>query len=194
MQTDNGRSESRGATIDPRAFRDTLGLFTTGVAVIVTREGDEVHAMTASAVSSLSLEPPLVLFCPARRASLARNLDRVGGFSINFLREEQHALSSYFAGAWKAAAAPPFRFVSAAGAPRLEGALASLGCEVEEIFTGGDHLIVVGRVLALHRGIPPRRPLLFFGGEYRSIGAAAGQPAPDLTSVQDEPAHVFYME
>lgn len=180
--------------VDQREFRDTLGMFTTGVAVIATLADDEVHAMTASAVSSLSIEPPLVLFCPARKATLARSLDRVKGFSINFLREEQQALSSYFAGAWGAAAIPPFRFVHAEVAPRLEGALASLGCGIERIHEGGDHFIVVGRVLTLHRGISPHRPLLFFGGKYRSIGSDPGQPAPDLVSVKDEPPHVFYTE
>lgn len=186
--------EEAGPGVDSREFRDTLGLFTTGVAIVAIRDGQGVHAMTASAVSSLSIEPSLVLFCPARTASLARILDRVSGFSINFLREDQHALSSYFAGAWKAAAPPPFRFVPAAGAPRLQGALASLGCQLERILDGGDHLIVIGRVLTLHRGITPRRPLLFFGGQYRSIGVEPGQPAPDLASVKDEPAHVFYTE
>lgn len=196
MQPDGTQSESGKVTaaVDPRDFRDTLGLFTTGVAVVAIRDDEGVHAMTASAVSSLSIEPPLVLFCPARTASLVRNLDRTSGFSINFLREDQHALSSYFAGAWRDAAPPPFRFVAAAGAPRLEGALASLGCELERILDGGDHLIVLGRVLTLHRGVMPRRPLLFFGGQYRSIGIEPGQPAPDLASVTDEPAHVFYTE
>jgi len=180
--------------INTRDFRDALGLFATGVAVVVTRAGDEVRAMTANAFSSLSLDPPLVLFCPARKATIAQNLDAVTGFTINFLRDEQQALSGYFAGGWKESANPPFRLVGAEGAPRLQGALASLCCAKEQVVTGGDHLIVLGRVLALHRGIPPQRPLLFFGGKYRSLSSEAGQPAPDLVTAHDEPPHIHYFD
>ena len=74
-------------------------------------------------------------------------------------REDQQALSSYFAGGWKEAAPPPFKFVPSAAGPRLQGALASLGCELERIVDGGDHWMVIGRVTALHRGVEPLRPL-----------------------------------
>src|ERR1019366_1816125 len=85
-------------TLDPKAFRDTLGLFATGVAVIATTVEDQLHAMTANAVSSLSLDPMLVLFCAAKRARFSHVLQRAEGFSISFLRDEQEALSTYFAG------------------------------------------------------------------------------------------------
>lgn len=179
--------------IDAREFRNTLGLFASGVAVIVGRSGDSVQAMTANAVSSLSLDPPLVLFCPAKKSRMAQNLDGIEGFTINFLREEQQALSSYFAGGWKHEQPPPHRLVDAPGAPRLEGALASLCCAKHAVHDGGDHLVVVGRVLALHQGIPPRVPLVFFAGSYREL-ANIGAPAPDLNTVEDEPPHVFYAD
>jgi flavin reductase (DIM6/NTAB) family NADH-FMN oxidoreductase RutF len=180
-------------TLDPRAFRNTLGLFATGVTVIVAQAGDEVHAMTANAVSSLSLDPMLVLFCPARKAHLAQSLDDISSFSINILREDQEALSTYFAGGWKQPTPPPFRLIPAEVAPRLEGCLASLQCEKHQVLDGGDHWIVVGRVVALHQGIEPRRPLLFFGGKYRNVDfSETGHPAPDLANVADEPAHIFY--
>lgn len=190
--------------LDPRAFRNTLGLFATGVTVIVARAGDEVHAMTANAVSSLSLDPMLVLFCPSKKARLAQLLDKITGFTVNILREDQEALSTYFAGGWKQPAPPPFRLVpwesapqneaqtDAAGAPRLEGCLASLRCDLHQVVEGGDHWIVIGRVVALHQGIEPRRPLLFYGGQYRSVDFSASVPAPDLANVTDEPAHIFY--
>lgn len=191
--------------LDPRLFRNTLGLFATGVTVIVAQAGDEVHAMTANAVSSLSLDPMLVLFCPAKKAHLAQSLEAITGFSINVLREDQEALSTYFAGGWKQPAPPPFRLVpwesapqsdasaSVARAPRLEGCLASLGCELHQVLDGGDHWIVIGRVVALHQGIEPRKPLLFFGGKYRNVDfTETGHPAPDLANVADEPAHIFY--
>jgi hypothetical protein len=59
------------ATLDPRRFRETIGLFATGVAVIIARAAEEVHAMTVNAVSSLSLDPLLVMFCPAKKSNLA---------------------------------------------------------------------------------------------------------------------------
>jgi flavin reductase (DIM6/NTAB) family NADH-FMN oxidoreductase RutF len=179
-------------TLDPRTFRNTIGLFATGVTVIVTQGGDDVHAMTANAVSSLSLDPMLVLFCPGKKAHMAQSLDSMTGFSVNILRDDQQALSTYFAGGWKEPAPPPFRFRPAESAPRLEGALASLQCEKHQLIDGGDHWIVIGRVVALHQGIEPRRPLLFFAGQYRNVDFTVAAPAPDLTNVEDEPAHIFY--
>src|ERR1700691_2423108 len=96
---------------DAKSFRETLGLLATGVCVIATQIDGQVHAMTANAVSSLSLDPPLVLFCPAKRARFSQLLPRSSGFSINFLRDEQEALSTYFAGVWQESAPPRYRFV-----------------------------------------------------------------------------------
>lgn len=180
--------------VNARAFRNALGLFASGISVVATNTGAQIQAMTASAVSSLSLDPPLVLFCPARLSRLSRHLDAAHSFSINFLREDQQALSSYFAGAWKESPAPPYRFVDYGGVPRLEGALTSLACSKERVVDGGDHLIVIGRVIAIHRGVLPHRPLLFFGGAYRALSEQAGITAPDLVTTHDEPPHVFYAD
>lgn len=177
---------------DPRTLRQTAGLFPTGVVIATVEAQGEVHAMTANAVASLSLDPMLMLFCPAKKSRLAQYLSAVRHFTLNVLREDQQALSSYFAGAWQDSPAPPFRFVPTTAGPRLEGCLAAIGCELEEVRDGGDHWIVTGRVVALHRGVEPHRPLLFFGGQYRAVDFAAGSAAPDLTRVEDEPAHVFY--
>jgi flavin reductase (DIM6/NTAB) family NADH-FMN oxidoreductase RutF len=178
-------------TLDPSLFRQTLGLFATGVTVVVAQAGDEVLAMTANAVSSLSLDPMLVLFCPGKKANIAQVLDKMTGFSLNILREDQEALSTYFAGGWKAPTPPPFRFVPCEGAPRLEGCLAAIGCERRQIVEGGDHWIVVGRVVALHQGMEPRRPLVFYGGKYQQINPAESKPAPDLSNVETPP-QIFY--
>jgi flavin reductase (DIM6/NTAB) family NADH-FMN oxidoreductase RutF len=182
---------------DARRFRDTLGLFATGVAVIVAHAGDEVLAMTANAVSSLSLDPMLVMFCPGKKSKLAQHVASPGwaslsGFSINILRQEQEALSTYFAGGWKEATPPPFRLVQSRRAPRLEGSLASIECEPWQVIEVGDHWMVIGHVVDLHTGIPPHHPLLFHSGRYRHIDFAQGAPAPDLTNIHDEPAHIYY--
>jgi len=177
---------------EPRQFRQALGLFATGVAVIAAPAGEEVVAMTVNAVSSISLDPMLVLFCPGHKSRFAQHVDSLAGFSINFLRDEQEALSTFFAGGWRDPTAPPFRFVPGRCAPRLQGSLASLQCQRQSLVDAGDHWIVIGRVLDLHVGIPPHKPLLFFGGRYRHVDFTESTPAPDLADVHDEPAHIFY--
>ena len=177
---------------DPRRFRDTIGLFATGVAVIVARAGHEVLAMTANAVSSVSLDPMLVMFCPGKKSKLARHLADLSGFSINILRQDQQALSTYFAGGWREPVPPPFRLVPARHTPRLEGSLASLECQPWKVLEVGDHWMVFGQVLALHTGVVPHQPLVFVSGRYRQVHMAESTPAPDLTDVRDEPAHIYY--
>jgi flavin reductase (DIM6/NTAB) family NADH-FMN oxidoreductase RutF len=162
------------------------------VAVVVARADHEVLAMTVNAVSSVSLEPMLVMFCPGKHSRLAAHIARLSGFTINILREDQQALSTYFAGGWKAAKPPPFRLVPSRCAPRLEGSLASIDCEPHQVIEVGDHWMVIGHVLALHTGIHPHRPLLFLGGKYRHLDSAGSAPAPDLSDVHDEPAHIYY--
>ncbi len=106
-------------TVDPGEFRDVVGLFATGVTIVVAEVDGQVHAMTANSVTSVSLEPVLMLFCPSRKARIAQNLPALTHFSINILRQDQQALSTYFAGGWKDSAPPAFRFVDSTAGPRL---------------------------------------------------------------------------
>jgi flavin reductase (DIM6/NTAB) family NADH-FMN oxidoreductase RutF len=169
-----------------------MGLFATGVAVVVAHAAGEVLAMTANAVSSVSLDPMLVMFCPGKKSQLAQHVASLSGFSINILRQEQEALSTYFAGGWQDPTPPPFRLVPSRLAPRLEGSLASIECEPWQVIEVGDHWMVIGHVVGLHTGIPPHHPLLFHAGRYRHIDATQGVPAPDLSNIHDEPAHIYY--
>jgi 3-hydroxy-9,10-secoandrosta-1,3,5(10)-triene-9,17-dione monooxygenase reductase component len=178
--------------IDSRTFRNVLGRFATGVCVVAIGIDEGVHAMTANAVCALSLEPPQVLFCPNKLGRFAQLLPRAERFSMSFLREEQQALSTYFAGGWKDPQPPPFRFVQDHGAPRLEGSLSALVCEKQALHDGGDHLLVIGRVIALHQGLEPHYPLLFFKGKYQSMERTDGKEAPLLADVTDEPPTVYY--
>jgi 3-hydroxy-9,10-secoandrosta-1,3,5(10)-triene-9,17-dione monooxygenase reductase component len=180
------------ASPDSRRFRDTIGLFATGVAIVVGRVGDEVLAMTVNAVSSVSLDPMLVMFCPGKTTRLAERLGSLTGFSINILRHEQEALSTYFAGGWKEPTPPPFRFVPSRSALRLEGSLASIDCKLTKVIDAGDHWLVIGRVVELHSGIGPHRPLLFYKGRYEGVDFSESAPAPDLAGAHEEPPHVFY--
>ena len=156
--------------IDARAFRHTVGQFATGVTVIATDTGGSVRAMTANAFTSVSLDPPLVLFCVKKNAHLGELVHTAKGFSINILGQAQQDLSTYFAGGWKDPSPPPFTFTTWEGGPRLDGCVAALGCAVETIYEGGDHWIVVGRVLSLYRS-ESVAPLVFCGGRYASLAA-----------------------
>ncbi len=179
-----------GASVDTRTFRNTIGLFATGVTVVAAMHGDHLHAMTANSIASLSLEPPLVVFGVGKRAHLVEELRQSETFAINVLGEDQQALSSYFAGKWIGAEPPAFRFLPWEGGPRLDGAVAAIGCTVYDWLEGGDHWIVIGRVVALYQAPEPRRPLLFYAGTYRRLDAEA-TPAPDLDEDQP-PIQIFY--
>lgn len=180
------------APLEPRTYFDTIGLFATGVCVITTHGETGPHGMTANAVTSLSLDPMLVIFCVARRAHMAEYLTKPGArFTINMLRDEQVAISNHFAGRSKEGEQPSFRFVEWEGGPRLEGVLAAIGCEVESAPTGGDHHIIVGRVLALHQGIEPLKPLLYFKSRYHDLTGKLDQPAPDREDLGGD-AQLFF--
>lgn len=174
-----------------REYRNAIGLFPTGVAVIVAQVANEVLAMTVNSIASLSLAPTLIMFAPGKHTRFAQHLSELGSFSINILRREQQALSTYFAGGWKGATPPPFRFVPAGNARRLEGALVSLECHNPKLTEVGDHWMVIGEVVDLHRGIEPHAPLVFYKGRYSDIDSSQSAPAPDLADAHDLPAHIW---
>src|SRR6266699_2315309 len=120
--------------IDPREFRQTVGQFVTGVTVIAADIDGSVRGMTANSFTSLSLDPPLVLFCVGKTAHLTAHLHDATGFSVNILARSQQDLSTYFAGGWKQPSPPPFDFIGWDGVHRLEGCAAALGCSVETIY------------------------------------------------------------
>ena len=157
-------------SIDARTFRQAVGQFVTGVTVIAIEIDGEIRAMTANSFTSLSLDPPLVLFCLGKQTKAGQLIHRASAFSVNILCEEQQDLSTYFAGAWKHETPPPFTFTAwHEGAPRLDGSAVSLGCVTQSIHEGGDHFIVVGEVVAIHRSDEPQPPLVFFSGRYHAL-------------------------
>lgn len=127
--------------------------------------------MTANAFTSLSLDPPLVLYCVDKNTKAGRLVHQASGFCVNILQQNQQDLSAYFAGEWKGPSAPPFTFTPWHGTPLLEGSAAAIGCQLHTIHEGGDHWIVVGRVIAVHRSEGQTQPLVFFGGRYVSLQA-----------------------
>ena len=156
------------ASLDTR-FRQTMGLLATGVTVITTRMNGSVHGMTANSVTSVSLEPLLMLAAINRRASMCNIIQQAGEFAINILSERQEELSRHFAGAKTGLPPASLRFESDLdGAPYILDTLAAIRCRVARVLDGGDHVIVLGHVVHFHDG-PPASPLLYFGGRYCSL-------------------------
>lgn len=168
-------------TIDRREFRNLAGLFATGVTVVTTRIGENVHGMTANAFTSLSLDPLLILLCVDRRARLHPLIQEAGAFAVNFLHEGQEAISRNFAGQPQEGVADILHFSSDDGAPIILGCLAALRCDVRQVLDGGDHAIVIGNVTALMRGDVGAHPLVYFAGKYRRllVESTSGQSAPE---------------
>jgi flavin reductase (DIM6/NTAB) family NADH-FMN oxidoreductase RutF len=156
-------------SIDARAFRHTVGQFVTGVTVIAAEVDGSIRAMTANSFTSLSLNPPLVLFCVGKTTHMGQIVHQAARFSVNILRQDQQNLSTYFAGGWKEPSPPPFSFVNWDGGHRLDGCPAAIGCALESIYEGGDHWIVIGRVLTLYRSDQIFAPLVFRAGHYATL-------------------------
>jgi flavin reductase (DIM6/NTAB) family NADH-FMN oxidoreductase RutF len=157
------------AYLETAEFRRTLGMFATGVTVITTRVGEQIHGMTANAFMSVSLEPPLILISVDRRAKMNALLREGARFGISVLEETQTALSDRFAGREADGQEHAFEIVSET--PLVGGALAHLIAQVVRSYWGGDHSLFLGRVEYARYGAGT--PLLFHGGSY---GRVVGNP------------------
>ena len=155
-------------------FRHAIGHFPTGVTVVtsVGIDGQPVGT-TANAVSSLSLDPPLILVCFDRSSQTLEAVLAHGAFAVNVLGARQEHLSANFARRGLAAAWDGVRHRRGrTGSPRLDDVLASLECTVEHRISGGDHEIVIGRVTDVETSPAGGAPLLFWRGRYASLHQA----------------------
>ena len=150
---------------DPRSFRDALGRYATGVALVTAAPDGEPAGLIVNSLTSVSLEPPLVSFSPARSSLTWSRMRRARHFGVNVLGSphEQFAIRASAAGADRFAGLDWER--GRTGVPLLTDALAALECEIVAEHPAGDHWIVVGRVDDL-RISPIDEPLLFFGGSF----------------------------
>jgi flavin reductase (DIM6/NTAB) family NADH-FMN oxidoreductase RutF len=152
---------------DPAAaFRRTLGMFATGVTVITTQDGDQVHGMTANAFMSVSLRPPLVVISVDRRAKMHALLHEGRRYGISVLADEQRALSDRFAGR-TGEGTEEVEFDLVHETPLVRGALAHLVARVMRSYWGGDHSLFLGQVEYARYG--EGQPLLFHGGRYAHL-------------------------
>lgn len=152
---------------DSQLQRKIMGQFATGVTVITLRDGEETWGMTANAVTSVSLEPPLVLVCVQRDNQTHPKLTTSGSFAMNILAADQQDLSDRFAYLGPKDCSGLDVSLDKTGAPILPGTLGYVDCEVREVLSGGDHDIFLAEIVAgeLREG----DPLLYYQGGYRSL-------------------------
>ena len=156
-------------TFDQREFRDVMGTFATGVTIITTSVDGVAHGITANSFSSVSLAPPLVLFCLGRSSTNFDAFMAADCFAVNILAKGQDALSSRFA------AYEGNRFEGVGwrpwdtGAPILDGVVSAVDCRFEAMHDAGDHVVIVGRAVRAEI-LCDAPPLLYFRGGYGQMG------------------------
>jgi flavin reductase (DIM6/NTAB) family NADH-FMN oxidoreductase RutF len=160
-------------TVEPNQFRDVMGTFATGVTV-VTFPSEPVHGLTVNALSSLSLEPPLVLICVDHGTNTYELLEDgdVDSYCVNILSQDQRRLGEYFAGMIELDQSPfesEQTGTGETGAPIFDDALAYLDCSIESTHPEGDHTIYVGAVETAEVQRPDAAPLTFYQGNWGTI-------------------------
>lgn len=154
------------AGFDSATFRRVLGHYPTGVCVVTASEAEGTPTgMVVGSFTSVSLDPPLVAFFPAKSSSSWPRIEAVGKFCVNVLASDQMALCRQIAAPGPEKFAGIAHRVSANGSPILDNVVAWIDCALEAVHEAGDHYIVLGRVVALEVD-RPGRPLLFFQGSY----------------------------
>jgi flavin reductase (DIM6/NTAB) family NADH-FMN oxidoreductase RutF len=154
--------------VDQGSFLQATSQLADGIIVVTTSAG---HAMTVSAFMSVSLEPPLVLFCAEKIARFHDAVLAAGSWAVSILAEDAEKTAR-----WLATGGRPLDGVAhhpgqVTGAPLLDGALATLECQTAAVYDGGDHSIIVGQVVGVSstEGSPSRGPLMHYAGSYRRL-------------------------
>lgn len=152
---------------DSKKQREIMGQFATGVTVVGISVGDGTWGMTANAVTSLSLDPPLVLVAVERNSQTHVHLKASQGYSLSILSSEQREISDRFAFVGPKHFTGLNVFTAATGAPILADCLGWLDCRITEVLPGGDHDIFIGEIVAGEMG--EGEPLVFYGGRYARL-------------------------
>jgi 3-hydroxy-9,10-secoandrosta-1,3,5(10)-triene-9,17-dione monooxygenase reductase component len=178
---------------DPERFRQVLGHFASGITIITAIDEGEPVGFSCQAFAALSLDPPLVLFCPAQTSTTWPRIERAGVFCANVLTVGQGHLATLFG------RSNPERFKKvgwvpdSAGSPILDGVLTWVSCEIEAVNPVGDHYVVIGRVSALGEcGV--QRPLMFYRGRYGTLAVPIEEGPPEVVETMLAwPKHVDWM-
>jgi 3-hydroxy-9,10-secoandrosta-1,3,5(10)-triene-9,17-dione monooxygenase reductase component len=153
---------------DARSFRDALGRFATGVAFVTAAPGGEPSGLIVNSLTSVSLEPPLVSFCPSRSSLTWSRMRRAGRFGVNVLGRQHEGFAIRAAPAGADRFAGIRREPGHGGVPLVTDAVSSLECEIVAEHPAGDHWIVVGRVDEV-RISASEDPLVFFAGAFGAV-------------------------
>ncbi|MCA1832424.1 MAG: flavin reductase family protein [Actinomycetota bacterium] len=156
--------------IDASELRRVMGHFATGVTVVTSMLDGRPCAMTANSVASVSLSPPLVMFCPDNESETRRGVEQSGFFAINILEEGSERISRDFSARGPKIWDGIGFHAEETGAPVFEDSLAWVDCSVFAQYPGGDHLIVVGEILRADAHAHGN-PLLFYRGGYHTLGS-----------------------
>ena len=159
----------------PEALRHVMGHFASGVTIVTALRDGVSHAMTATAVCSVSLDPPLVLVCVSKQSRFHQAISEAEAWCMSLLAADQEPLARHFSNRGRDLLTQfdrvPHQPAEVSGAPRLDGALAWLECTTFAQHDGGDHTIVVGQVVrtsgwAAHDEQNPPTPLTYYRGTY----------------------------
>jgi flavin reductase (DIM6/NTAB) family NADH-FMN oxidoreductase RutF len=168
-----------GAPVDPAEFRRQIARWVTGVAILTARDGEADVGLTVNSLTSIALDPPLLLVSLSEVADTTPVVGRVGAFAVSVLSVHQRSVSERFARTAPAASkfqgVPIHRGVT--GAAMIDGALATFECRVDSEHRHADHRLFVGRVIASAVG-PEAPPLVFFRSQYAPAEAIPGLGAP----------------
>lgn len=166
-------TEGRMTELDGAAMRHVLGHYATGVTVITAVTEAGPVGMVANSFTSVSLDPPLILFCAAHTSETWPEIQAVGRFCVNVLGQGQQELASKFAKKGHDRYAGVEHEISGHGTPRLAGAIAQIDCEIVDEHAAGDHVIVVGKVLGLgldeSETAELHSPLIFYRGDFARL-------------------------
>lgn len=180
------------AGVDPSVFRRVMGQFCTGITIITTVHENKPTGFACQSFAALSLQPPLVLFCPSMMSRSWRAINDSGVFGVNVLAEQQRDICVRFGSKESDKFTGIDWYCSPLGSAVLAGSLAYIDCTVESVHDGGDHCVVLGRVHSLMESdaepdsgpdADMQRPLLFYRGKYIGLEpdvSASGQWRYDL--------------
>ncbi len=163
-----------------REFRDALGLFPTGIAVVTAAAEDgSVGGLTVNSFTSVSLDPPLIMVSLARTIASFDIFERATHFAVSLLRDDQRHVSAAFAQSdlakWHGG---HHRDGTDTPAPVIHPNLVAFECETYARYDGGDHRLLLGRVIRIESAPDGQSPLLYYRGQYRELSQEHGEPAP----------------
>ena len=154
-------------------LRSVLGMYATGVTVITTQGVSEPYGMTANSFTGVSFDPPLVLVCAMSQQQGAAVISANGHFAVNVLAAGQESISRFFASRRRPRGPDAFAEIAhrrlATGAPIIDGVAAYLDCSLVAEYEAGDHMILIGEVLALGADTAAGPPLVYYAGGYRTL-------------------------